>query len=104
MFQFLQLIQLIAIKLVQLIQPFLVPICFVLAWGLLAITAWNIVAATRDGVKRAKVMHQIPCSECRYFTNSHLLKCPLHPKIALSEAAIDCRDFEASNPLSSRSS
>ncbi|WP_348251226.1 hypothetical protein [Leptolyngbya subtilissima] len=39
-------------------------------------------------------MHKIPCAECRYFTNDHRLKCPIHPKIALSESAIDCPDFE----------
>jgi hypothetical protein len=102
MAEFLQLIQLLAMKLVQLIQPILVPLCFVLAWGLLAITAWHIVVATRDGINRAKEMHRIPCSECGYFTDNHLLKCPLHPKAALSEAAIGCTDFEAANPLASR--
>lgn len=99
MFQFLQLIQLIAIKLIHLIQPILVPLCFVAAWALVVLTVWNLVAATRDGVQRAKTMHQIPCSECRYFTNNHLLKCPLHPKIALSEAAINCSDYESTNVL-----
>jgi hypothetical protein len=94
MLQFFQLIQLLAFKLIHLIQPVLVPLCFVVAWGLVVMTVWNLVAATRDGVKRAQVMHQIPCSECRYFTNNYLLKCPLHPKIALSEEAINCGDYE----------
>jgi len=101
MFELLQLIQLIALRCIQLIQPILVPLCFVVAWGLVVLVVWNLLAATRDGVERAKVMHQIPCSECQYFTNNHLLKCPLHPKIALSEEAINCRDFESSNPLGS---
>jgi hypothetical protein len=96
MFQVLQLLQLIAIQLIQLIQPILVPLCFVAAWGLIVLVGWNLVAATRDSVQRAKVMHQIPCADCRYFTNNHLLKCPLHPKIALSEDAINCGDYESS--------
>ena len=96
MFQVLQLIQLIAIKLIQLIQPILVPLCFVAAWGLVVLVVWNLVAATRDSFQRAKVMHQIPCADCQYFTNSHFLKCPLHPKIALSEDAINCGDYESS--------
>ncbi len=96
MYQVLQLIQLIAIRLIQLIQPILVPLCFVAAWGIIVLTVWNLVAATRDSVKRAKVMHQIPCADCRYFTNNHLLKCPLHPKTALSEEAINCGDYESS--------
>ncbi len=97
MVQLLQLIQLIALKVIQLLQPILVPLCFVVAWGLIILTLWNLFAATRDSVKRARVMHQIPCSECQYFTNNHLLKCPLHPKIALSEEAINCRDYESSD-------
>lgn len=97
MFEVLQFVQLITIRLIQLIQPILIPLCFLTAWGLIALVAWNLVAATRDSVQRAKVMHQIPCSECRYFTNNHLLKCPLHPKIALSEEAINCSDYESSN-------
>jgi hypothetical protein len=80
--------------LISTVQLVLVPVCFVLAWGLVAITAWNLVSAVQDGVSRATVMHKIPCAECRYFTNDHRLKCPIHPKVALSESAIDCADFE----------
>jgi RNA polymerase subunit RPABC4/transcription elongation factor Spt4 len=41
----------------------------------------------------AKTMHQIPCARCRYFTNDHRLKCPVHPQIANTEGAINCRDY-----------
>ncbi|HZG39723.1 MAG TPA: hypothetical protein VEZ50_13665 [Nodosilinea sp.] len=81
--------------LVSLVQLVLVPLCFALAWGLVGLTVWNLVAAVREGTSRASIMHKIPCADCRYFTNDHRLKCPIHPKIALSEAAIDCADFEA---------
>jgi hypothetical protein len=81
--------------LISLVQTILVPLCLVTAWGLVGLVAWNVVAAVREGVNRATVMHQIPCAECRYFTNDHRLKCPLHPRIALSEAAIDCADFDS---------
>lgn len=80
--------------LVSAVQLVLVPLCFLLAWGLVGLTAWNLITAVRDGVTRATVMHKIPCAECRYFTNDHRLKCPIHPKIALSESAIDCMDFD----------
>jgi hypothetical protein len=85
--------------LVSLVETILVPLCFVLAWGLVALTVWNVTTAVREGVARATVMHNIPCAECRYFTNDHRLKCPLHPKIALSEAAIDCADFESTGMI-----
>lgn len=76
------------------IRPVLVPLCVVIAWGLVGITVWQLVALTRDGLERVKIMHQIPCANCRYFTHSPLLKCPLHPKTALSEEAIGCGDYE----------
>ena len=38
-------------------------------------------------------MHQIPCSNCQFFTGDYQLKCALHPNTALSEEAIDCSDF-----------
>ncbi|TVQ07970.1 MAG: hypothetical protein EA368_12940 [Leptolyngbya sp. DLM2.Bin27] len=81
-------------QLISLVQVVLVPVCFVLAWGIVGLTLWNVTTAVRDGMARAAVMHKIPCAECRYFTNDHRLKCPIHPMIALSESAIDCNDFE----------
>ncbi|VXD11237.1 conserved hypothetical protein [Planktothrix serta PCC 8927] len=83
--------------LIQIIQPFLVPICFVLAWGFLILIAWSIGAAMRDTVRRAKQMHQIPCTDCVFFTGDYHLKCPVQPKIALSEAAINCPDYSNRN-------
>lgn len=82
--------------LVSLVQLVLVPFCFVVAWAIVGLTLWNVAVTVRDGVNRATVMHKIPCAECRYFTNDHRLKCPIHPKIALSESAIGCTDFEDS--------
>ncbi len=92
-----QILVWVLLTLTEWIRPILVPLCFVLAWSLVAMTVWQLVAITRDGMNRARVMHQIPCAGCRYFTNSPFLKCPLHPKAALSEAAIDCTDYETNN-------
>lgn len=86
--------------LIQSIQPFLVPTCFVLAWGLLILMTWSIVAALRDTVKQAKQMHQIPCAHCIFFTGDYHLKCPVQPTIALSEAAINCPDYSSCHPTS----
>lgn len=82
--------------LVLAVQSVLVPVCFIVAWSLMGFTAWNLATAARDGMDRASAMHKIPCADCRYFTNDYRLKCPIHPKIALSESAIDCTDFEHS--------
>ena len=96
MYSLLQLFHIVAHQLIEGIQPILVPLCFIIAWVTLGLGAWSVWAAMRDSVKQARHMHQIPCAECCYFSGNYLLKCPLHPKEALSEAAIGCLDFESS--------
>jgi hypothetical protein len=78
----------------QTIQPALVPVCLVLAWGLVIMVGWNVWSAMRDSVARARTMHRIPCATCRFYSGDHRLKCPVHPTIAMSEAAINCPDYE----------
>ena len=86
--------------LIQLIQPILVPICFITAWGLIILVSWGTWSAVRDSVTSAKKMHQIPCANCEFFTGDYHLKCTVHPATALSEDAIHCRDYEpTSQPL-----
>jgi hypothetical protein len=82
------------------IQTFLVPICFITAWGLVILVAWSLWTAARDGVSTAKQMHQIPCSGCQYFTEDYRLKCTVHPSIANTEDAINCMDYQPkTNPM-----
>ena len=54
---------------------------------------WSGITALKDGVRNVQRLHQIPCDRCQYYTGSPYLKCPVHPLTALSEDAIDCRDF-----------
>lgn len=89
----LQLLHLIVRGLIHWIEPVLVPLCFGLAWLLVALIFWSVWAAMRDAVNHAKQMHEIPCAHCQFFTNSHYLKCPVHPDIALSTDAINCPDY-----------
>ncbi|GAB4230490.1 MAG: hypothetical protein Kow00121_59280 [Elainellaceae cyanobacterium] len=85
--------------LIRTVQPLFVPICFVCAWAIILLLVWNIWAAIRDGVNNARRMHQIPCADCRFFTGNYHLKCPVHPKQALSDEAINCQDYEPANYL-----
>ncbi|MBK4732228.1 hypothetical protein JJD41_20495 [Oxynema sp. CENA135] len=78
---------------VEVIQPFLIPLCFCLAWGLTLLVAWSVGSAIASGVSQAKRMHQIPCTGCVFFTNDHRLKCPVRPKVAMTEEAIGCMDY-----------
>ncbi|NJN29115.1 MAG: hypothetical protein HC824_00535 [Synechococcales cyanobacterium RM1_1_8] len=65
-----------------------------LAWGLVLLGIWQILAAGRDTVRRSQAMHQIPCAGCQFFTNDHRLKCPVHPQAAMTAEAVNCSDFE----------
>jgi hypothetical protein len=38
-------------------------------------------------------LHQLPCRNCRFFTNNHYLYCTVHPSIVLTEQALDCSDY-----------
>ncbi|MGK7958023.1 MAG: hypothetical protein AB4063_22620 [Crocosphaera sp.] len=54
----------------------------------------SIIGMIVDVIKRSKKMHQIPCSDCQYFTNDYRLKCPVNPFQASTEAAINCQDYQ----------
>ncbi|HAC66269.1 MAG TPA: hypothetical protein DCF68_22725 [Cyanothece sp. UBA12306] len=82
-------------NLIQIIQPILVPLCFIAAWGFILILGWSLWNALVDTTNRAKTMHQIPCSNCQFFTNDYRLKCPVNPLSANTEQAIDCPDYRS---------
>ena len=77
-----------------ILQRCLVPVCFVAAWSLVLTVSWRLVSAIRYGIARTKRLHQIPCTDCQFFTGNYHLKCTVHPDSALSEQAIDCIDYE----------
>ena len=62
---------------------------------MVGIAAWSIWNTLQEGVRYLNRLHQVPCSRCVYFTGDYRLKCPVHPISALTEEAIDCRDYEA---------
>jgi hypothetical protein len=53
----------------------------------------SLVSMLRQGLANLREMHRIPCSNCRYATDSYCLKCSVHPVEAFSEQAISCQDF-----------
>ncbi|MEB3339295.1 hypothetical protein [Okeania sp.] len=55
---------------------------------------WSMVGTIANLVRTAQRMHNIPCSNCLFFTRNYYLKCPVQPKVALSEKAINCVDYQ----------
>jgi hypothetical protein len=88
--------------LLQTVQPVPVPICFAVAWMIVGFGLWEGVKAIRSMFDYISRLHQIPCSTCRYWANHACLKCTVHPDIAMTEAAIDCVDYQSADLYSSR--
>jgi hypothetical protein len=79
---------------VEAVVPIIFPLRFLPPCLLLFLLGWTIVSAIRDAVARGQQMHQIPCTQCRFFTNNYRLKCTIKPYIANTEQAIDCYDYQ----------
>jgi hypothetical protein len=77
------------------VQPLFVLVRFVCAWGFIIFVGWTVWLMVREAANQASKMHQIPCSNCKFFTNDYTLKCTVHPSIALTEAAIHCPDYRS---------
>jgi hypothetical protein len=65
------------------------------AWLLVGTLFLRLWQTTKAGITHLKKLHQVPCSRCAFFTGDYRLKCTVNPSIAMSEEAIDCRDFES---------
>ena len=68
---------------------------FVLTAFLLYLVVSSIVNPLIAAFTVARRMHRIPCTKCRFFTNDYRLKCTIRPKIANTESAIGCREYQA---------
>ena len=66
----------------------------ILIWSILLFLVGSSCSAVNKGIKIVKRLHQIPCSNCKFFTENYQLKCPVNPTMALTEDAINCLDYE----------
>lgn len=55
------------------------------------ISMWQ---ALLQGWANLQRLHQVPCSNCTFFTGEYNLKCTLYPCKALTEEAINCQDYQ----------
>ena len=86
MFQF-------AVHSISLFKPVMLQLRFVGACSILGLFGWSVLSFVVDTIARAKEMHQIPCTKCRFFTGDYRLKCTVNPQVANTEQAIDCPDY-----------
>jgi len=79
------------------VTPPITKVIFLVCIGLILLSfLGSLWSAWRQGWAHLQRLHQIPCSNCTFFTGEYNLKCPLHPYNALTEAAIGCLDYETS--------
>lgn len=72
----------------------LTPLSFVFIWAIFLFIlhkirshADNKIAFSMNG------LHQVPCKNCKFFSNNHYLKCAVNPDIVLTEEAINCSEY-----------
>jgi hypothetical protein len=77
------------------LTPFIYKLVFIvfISLGLSSYTISTWKQAKKNWI-HLKRLHQIPCSNCVFFTGEYNLKCTVHPCNALSEEAIGCKDYE----------
>nr|WP_072040827.1 hypothetical protein [Tolypothrix bouteillei] len=81
----------------QLLPPVISLLCFITICVLTVFMLWSMWRAAGIGFATIKRLHQIQCSNCRFFTGDYRLKCTIHPIFALTEEAINCSDFCVKN-------
>ena len=67
--------------------------CIIVWTFIFSFLSWRFIVIATRGIHHLKRLHQIPCDKCAYFTGDYRLKCTVNPLAAMSETAIDCRDF-----------
>ncbi len=85
---------------VHFVSPFkavVLQLRFVGACSILGLFGWSLASFAADAIARAKKMHQIPCTKCRFFTGDYRLKCTVNPHLANTEQAIGCSDYQNKN-------
>jgi hypothetical protein len=72
--------------------------CYCFWLLIIAISILRIWQSSKKAFNYLSQLHKIPCSRCAFFTGDYRLKCTVAPLKAMSEEAIDCRDFEQKCP------
>lgn len=70
-------------------------VCFFSAWLLIITSIWRVGNTLKKGYAHVKKMHSIPCANCQFFTGDYRLKCTVNPTSALTESALECRDYQS---------
>jgi hypothetical protein len=68
-------------------------VCCFSAWLLIITSIWRVWNTINNGYTHLKKLHSIPCANCQFFTGDYRLKCTVNPMSALTESALECKDY-----------
>jgi hypothetical protein len=67
-------------------------LCFLAVWAIaLLVFLESAVRYGREAV--GKKYSQVPCRNCQFYSNNPHLRCAVHPSLALTKQAIECKDY-----------
>jgi hypothetical protein len=72
---------------------FVIPFGFTMVLTIILLMSPEVWKLVRARVATFTRLHQVPCRNCRFFTNNHYLWCTVHPSTALTKEALACSDY-----------
>ncbi|MGA9382959.1 MAG: hypothetical protein WBV73_29715 [Phormidium sp.] len=72
---------------------YIIPTTFFTFWLMYLIVSTDLLKFAKHKISIIKNLEQVPCKNCRYFTNNPYLRCAVNPAIALTSEAINCSDY-----------
>lgn len=72
---------------------YIIPTTFFTFWLMYLIVSTDLLKFAKHKISIIKNLEQVPCKNCRYFTNNPYLRCAVNPSIALTSEAVNCSDY-----------
>lgn len=72
---------------------YIIPTAFFTFWLMYLIVSSDILKFAKHKFSVIKHLKQVPCKNCRYFTNNPYLRCAVNPAVALTSEASNCSDY-----------
>ncbi len=72
----------------------LTPLSFVFIWAIFLFILRKIRSHADNKIAFSiNSLHQVPCKNCRFYSNNHYLKCAVNPDLVLTEEAVNCSEY-----------
>ncbi|MBD2296277.1 hypothetical protein H6G06_23040 [Anabaena sphaerica FACHB-251] len=70
------------------------PLSFVFIWAIFLFIVQKIRSRADNKIAFSiNSLHQVPCKNCKFFSNNHYLKCAVKPDTVLTEESINCSEY-----------